>query len=100
MHGLACRTSSTYFFRITHAERLNWQSHNIEWRTHQRALYCDIRFNEELLPYWFMVLEERYTTDLEDYRKVTNIIKELANTNNMKSGESRVEEPRNRIPTN
>ena len=31
-----------------------------------------------------MVLEERYTTDLEDYHKVTNILRELANTNNMK----------------
>ena len=31
---------------------------------------------------WY--LEERYTTDLEDYRKVTNILKELANTINMK----------------
>ena len=41
-------------------------------------------FNEELLPYWFMVLEERYTTDLEDYHKVTNILKELAITNNMR----------------
>ena len=24
---------------------------------------------KELLPKWFMVLEEQYTTDLEDYRK-------------------------------
>ena len=31
---------------------------------------------------WY--LEERYTTDLEDYHKVTNILKELANTINMK----------------
>ena len=31
---------------------------------------------------WY--LEERNTTDLEDYRKVTNILKELANTINMK----------------
>ena len=31
---------------------------------------------------WY--LEEWYTTDLEDYHKVTNILKELAITNNMK----------------
>ena len=31
-----------------------------------------------------MVLEEWDTMDLEDYRKVTNILRELANTNNMK----------------
>ena len=31
---------------------------------------------------WY--LEEGNTTDLEDYRKVTNILKELANTINMK----------------
>ena len=31
---------------------------------------------------WY--LEERYTTDLEDYRKVTNILKALAITINMK----------------
>ena len=31
---------------------------------------------------WY--LEEGYTTDLEDYHKVTNILKERANTINMK----------------
>ena len=31
-----------------------------------------------------MVLEERYTTGLEGYQKVTNILRELADTNNMK----------------
>ena len=31
---------------------------------------------------WY--LEERYTMDLEDYRRVTNILRELENTNNMK----------------
>ena len=39
---------------------------------------------KSLQPYWLIVLEERYTTDLEDYHKVTNILSELANTINMR----------------
>jgi hypothetical protein len=36
------KKGSTYFFRITHAEGKDWQSHNIEWRTHQEHSCCDL----------------------------------------------------------
>ena len=55
-----------------------------EWRTRQEHSGCDLSVQENFCHKQFMVLEERYTTDLEDYRKVTNILKELANTINMK----------------
>ena len=42
--------SSTYFFRITHVERQNWQSHNVESRTYREHSDCDLSISEEHLP--------------------------------------------------
>ena len=70
VHRLACQTSSTYFFRITHAEGLNWQSFNIESRTHQEHSGCDRsvqRGTSAISSSWY--LEEEDTTDFKDYRK-------------------------------
>ena len=69
MHGLVCRTSSTYFFRITHAEGEGLADSQCEWRTRQEHSGCDLSVQENFCHKQFMVLEERYTTDLEDYRK-------------------------------
>ena len=35
MHRLVCQTSSTYFFRITHAEEEGLADSQCEWRTPQ-----------------------------------------------------------------
>ena len=69
MHGLVCRTSSTYFFRITHAEGEGLADSQSEWRTRHEHSGCDLSVQENFCHKQFMVLEERYTTDLEDYRK-------------------------------
>ena len=84
MHRLVCRTSSTYFFRITHAERLNWQSHNIEWRTPQEYSDCDllVQITSALMVHGIWKKEIPRTS--RTIAKVTNILRELANTNNMK----------------
>ena len=42
MHGLACRTSSTYFFRITHAEEEGLAESQYEWSTPQERPGCDL----------------------------------------------------------
>ena len=47
------------------------------------TLVVIVRFNRTPAKNGSWYLEERYTTDLEDYRKVTNILKELTNTINM-----------------
>ena len=84
MHRLECRTSSTYLFRITHEEEERLaDSQFLNGELIKSTLVVISRFNEELLPYRFMVLEERYTIDLEAITKVTNILKELASTINM-----------------
>ena len=55
-----------------------------EWRTHEEHSGCDllVQRTSAIRSSWY--LEEGNTMDLEDYRKVTNILKELANTINMK----------------
>ena len=70
MLGLACRTSSTYFFRITHAEEEGLAESQYEWSTPQEHSSCDLsvqRGTSAKDGSWY--LEEWYTTDLEDYRK-------------------------------
>ena len=42
MHGLVCRTSSTYFFRITHAEGEGLAESQYEWSTPQERPGCDL----------------------------------------------------------
>ena len=56
-----------------------------KWRTHQEHSGCDRsvqRGTSAINSSWY--LEEEDTTDFEDYHKVTNILKELAITINMK----------------
>ena len=55
-----------------------------EWRSPQEYSNCDLLIQKNSCQEWFMVIGEGNTTDLEDYHKVTNILTELANTNNMK----------------
>ena len=83
-HGLECRTSSTYFFQTIHAERQDWQGLDIEWGTLREHSCCDLLVQQTSAISGSQYLEEGNTTDLEDYHKVANILKELANAINMK----------------
>ena len=49
-------------------KKKDWQIDNLNGELVKSTLIVIFLFNE-LLPYWFMVLEEGYTTDLEDYHK-------------------------------
>ena len=69
MHGLVCRTSSPYFFRIIHAEEEGLAESQYEWSTPQERPGCDLLVQTNSCQEWFMVFEERDTTDLEDYHK-------------------------------
>ena len=42
MHELVCRTNSTYFFRITHAEEEGLAESRYEWGTRQEHSGCDL----------------------------------------------------------
>ena len=42
MHRLVCRASSTYFFRITHAEEEGLAESQYEWSTPQERPGCDL----------------------------------------------------------
>ena len=56
-----------------------------EWRTHREHSCCDIsvqRGTSAISSSWY--LEEEDTTDFKDYRKVTNNLRELAITINMR----------------
>ena len=55
-----------------------------EWSTTQEHSGCDLLVQKNSCQGWLMVFEEGYTTDLEDYHKVTNILKGRANSINMK----------------
>ena len=70
MHGLVCRTSSTYFFRITHAEGEGLADSQCEWRTRHEHSGCDRsvqRGTSAISSSWY--LEEEDTMDFKDYRK-------------------------------
>ena len=55
-----------------------------EWSTTQEHSGCDLLVQKNFCHDGSWYLEEGYTTDLEDYHKVTNILKGRANTTNMK----------------
>ena len=69
MHGLVCRTNSTYFFRITHAEDEGLAESQYEWSTPQERPSCDllVKRTSAISSSWY--LEEEDTTDFKDYRK-------------------------------
>ena len=69
MHGLVCRTNSTYFFRITHAEEEGLVESQFGWRARQEHSGCDLLVKRTSAKDGSWYLEEWYTTDLEDYRK-------------------------------
>ena len=62
----------------------DWQIHNVNGELVKSTLVVIFRFKRTsaISSSWY--LEEGNTTDLEDYRKVTNILKALAITINMK----------------
>jgi hypothetical protein len=55
MHGLACQTSSTYFFRITHAEEEGLADSQCRMENSSRALWLLSFGSKELLPIMAMV---------------------------------------------
>ena len=69
MHGLVCRTSSPYFFRIIHAEEEGLAESQYEWSTPQERPGCDLLVKRTSAMNGSWYLEERYTTDLKDYHK-------------------------------
>ena len=66
-------------------KRKDWQIHNIESRTHQEHSGCDLLAQKNSLP---GMVHGIWKNDIprtsRTIAKVTNILKELANTINMK----------------
>ena len=80
MHKFSMSTSSTYFFQITHAEKKGLAGSHYEWITPQEHPGCDLlvpkNFYHDGSWYWKNEISRTSRT----IAKVTNILRELANT--------------------
>ena len=82
MHGLVCRTNSTYFFRITHAEEEGLAESQYEWSTPQERPGCDLLVKRTSAIMVHGIWKKEIPRTSRTIAKVTNILKELANTIN------------------
>ena len=80
MHGLVCRTNSTYFFRITHAEEEGLAESQYEWSTPQERPGCDLLVKRTSAIMVHGIWKKEIPRTSRTIAKVTNILKELANT--------------------
>ena len=73
----------------------------MEWRTHQEHSCCDLLVQKNFCHTGSWYWKNDKPPTLKTITKVTNILKEPANTiNRNKQIKAWVQEPRNRIPTN
>ena len=84
MHGLVCRTNSTYFFRITHAEEEGLAESQYEWSTPQERPGCDLLVKRTSAIMVHGIWKKEIPRTSRTNAKVTNNLKERANTINMK----------------
>ena len=82
MHGLVCRTNSTYFFRITHAEEEGLAESQYEWSTPQERPGCDLLVKRTSAIMVHGIWKKEIPRTSRTIAKVTNILRELANTIN------------------
>ena len=84
MHELVCRTNSTYFFRITHAEEEGLAESQYEWSTPQERPGCDLLVKRTSAIMVHGIWKKEIPRTSRTNAKVTNNLKERANTINMK----------------
>ena len=84
MHGLVCRTNSTYFFRITHAEDEGLAESQYEWSTPQERPSCDLLVKRTSAIMVHGIWKKEIPRTSRTNAKVTNNLKERANTINMR----------------
>ena len=78
MHGLVCRTSSTYFFQITHAEEEGLADSQCEWRTPHEYSNGDLLVQRTSALMVHGIWKKEIPQTSRTIAKVTNILKELA----------------------
>ena len=84
MHRLVCRTKFNMFLPDKPCREVGLaESQFMNGELLKSTLIVIFRFKRTPAKNGSWYLEEGNTTDLEDYRKVTNILRELANTINM-----------------
>ena len=82
MHGLVCQTNSTYFFQITHAEEEGLVESQYEWSTPQERPGCDLLVKRTSAIMVDGIWKKEIPRTSRTIAKVTNILRELANTIN------------------
>ena len=65
-------------------KRKDWQIHNYEWRAHQEHSGCDLLVQRTSALMVHGIWKKEIPRTSRTVAKVTNILKELANTINMK----------------
>ena len=75
MHGLVCRTNSTYFFRVTHAEEEGLAESQYGWSTPQERSGCDLLVKRTSAIRVHGIWKKEIPRTSRTIAKVTNIFK-------------------------